>query len=163
MLEFYFSVLAPFYYKLWFWLLIIALLVTITYWAVKNRIIEIRLKANEESEKLRIEKEVLELEQKALRLEMNPHFIFNPINAIQDQIRIENNNGAKHSLSKFSKLMRQILDSSRMNYISLELELNILDNYLSIQKLTRDNSFEYSINLSSEINTKEEGIPSMII
>ncbi|MAW66251.1 MAG: hypothetical protein CMD18_08660 [Flavobacteriales bacterium] len=162
-LEFYFSVSSPYYYKLWFWLLIITLLVAITYWAVKKRILEIRLKANEQSEKLRLEKEVLELEQKALRLQMNPHFIFNALNAIQDQIRIENNKGARHSLSKFSKLMRQILDSSRMNYISLELELNILENYLSIEKLTRDNSFEYSIKLDSQIDSEEEGIPPMII
>ena len=69
------------------------------------------------------------MEQKALRLQMNPHFIFNALNAIQDQIRAENNKGARHSLNKFSKLMRQILDSSRTDYISLELELNILDNY----------------------------------
>jgi sensor histidine kinase YesM len=50
-----------------------------------------------------------------------------------------------------------------MNYISLELELDILDNYLSIEKLTRVNSFEYSIKLSSPIDSEEEGIPPMII
>ena len=47
-------------------------------------------------EKLRLEKEVLEMEQKALRLQMNPHFIFNALNAIQDQIREEDNKGARH-------------------------------------------------------------------
>ena len=163
MLEFYFVVSAPIYYKFWFWSLIVALLACVTYWVVKNRILEIKLKANEESEKLRLENEVLEMEQKALRLQMNPHFIFNALNAIQDQIRVENNRGARHSLSKFSKLMRQILDSSRMNYISLELELNILENYLAIEKLTRHNSFEYSIKLSPEIDSEEEGIPPMIV
>ena len=103
------------------------------------------------------------MEQKALRLQMNPHFIFNALNAIQDQIRAEDNKGARHSLSKFSKLMRQILDSSRTDYISLELELNILENYLSIEKLTRNNSFEYKVSIADDIDTEEEGIPPMII
>ncbi len=163
MLEFYFAVAAPFYYKIWFWTIILIGLIGLSYLIVKKRIREIRLKLNEESEKLRLEKEVLEMEQKALRLQMNPHFIFNALNAIQDQIRVEDNKGARHSLSKFSKLMRQVLDSSRTDYISLELELNILENYLNIEKLTRNNSFEYSINLGDDIDPEEEGIPSMII
>tara|TARA_B100001778_G_C18103358_1_gene412812 strand:- start:11 stop:511 length:501 start_codon:yes stop_codon:yes gene_type:complete len=59
--------------------------------------------------------------------------------------------------------MRQILDSSRTDYISLELELNILDNYLNVEKLTRNNSFEYSLDVNSEIDIEEEGIPPMMI
>ena len=59
--------------------------------------------------------------------------------------------------------MRQILDSSRTDYISLELELNILDNYLNIEKLARNNSFEYTIDVNSEIDTEEEGIPPMMV
>lgn len=163
MLQFYFAVAAPFYYKLWFWLIILFVLVGLSYFIVKSRIRQIKLKANEEAEKLRLEKEVLEMEQKALRLQMNPHFIFNALNAIQDQIRAEDNKGARHSLSKFSKLMRQILDSSRTDYISLELELSILENYLNIEKLTRNNSFEYSIDLLGDIDPEEEGIPPMMI
>ncbi len=163
MLEFYFAVAAPFYYEIWFWTIILVGLIGLSYLIVKKRIRKIKLKANEESEKLRLEKEVLEMEQKALRLQMNPHFIFNALNAIQDQIRVEDNKGARHSLSKFSKLMRQVLDSSLTDYISLELELNILENYLNIEKLTRNNSFEYSIDLGDDIDPEEEGIPSMIV
>lgn len=163
MLEFYFAVSAPIYYKMWFWFLLAFLFGGLTYWIVKKRIHQIKAKANEVAEKLRLEKEVLEMEQKALRLQMNPHFIFNALNAIQDQIRAENNKGARHSLNKFSKLMRQILDSSRTDYISLELELNILDNYLNIEKLARNNSFEYTIDVNSEIDTEEEGIPPMMV
>ncbi len=163
MLEFYFAISAPFYYKIWFWMLVILLLGVVAYFLIKKRIYQIKTKANEIAAKLKLEKEVLEMEQKALRLQMNPHFIFNALNAIQDQIRAENNKGARHSLNKFSKLMRQILDSSRTDYISLELELNILDNYLNIEKLTRNNSFEYSLDVDSEIDIEEEGIPPMMI
>ena len=163
MLEFYFAVAAPFYYKVWFWGIILLVLGGLTYLVIQQRIKAIKIKANEESEKLRLEKEVLEMEQKALRLQMNPHFIFNALNAIQDQIRAEDNKGARHSLSKFSKLMRQILDSSRTDYISLELELNILENYLSIEKLTRNNAFNYTIDVSSDIDPEEEGMPPMMI
>ena len=163
MLEFYFAVAAPFYYEVWFWAIILLVLGGLTYLVIQQRIKAIKIKANEESEKLRLEKEVLEMEQKALRLQMNPHFIFNALNAIQDQIRAEDNKGARHSLSKFSKLMRQILDSSRTDYISLELELNILENYLSIEKLTRNNAFNYTIDVSSDIDPEEEGMPPMMI
>lgn len=163
MLEFYFAISSPFYYKIWFWILLAFLFGGLAYWLVKKRIHQIKVKANELSEKLRLEKEVLQLKQKALRLQMNPHFIFNALNAIQDQIRAENNRGARYSLSKFSKLMRQILDSSRSDYISIESELTIIENYLTIEKLTRNNSFEYVINMSNEIDSEEEGIPPMII
>ena len=130
---------------------------------IKKRIKGIKLRANEEAEKLRLEKEVLEIEQKALRLQMNPHFIFNALNAIQDQIREEDNKGARHSLSKFSKLMRQILESSMDNYISLDQEIGMLENYLSIEKLTRNNTFKYSVVISPNIDSEEEGIPPMLI
>ncbi|MBI35629.1 MAG: hypothetical protein CMP67_09755 [Flavobacteriales bacterium] len=163
MLQFFFTVSAPFYHEIWFWLIVFLILTGVTYWILKRRITQIKNKANEEAEKLKLEKEVLEMEQKALRLQMNPHFIFNALNAIQDQIRAENNKAARHSLSKFSKLMRQILDSSRTDYISLELELNILDNYLNIEKITRNNSFQYRFEVSSEIDVEEEGIPPMLI
>lgn len=163
MIEFYFAVAAPFYYKIWFWTAIALVLIGIVVLVVKKRVNSITQKANEEAEKLRLEKEVLEMEQKALRLQMNPHFIFNALNAIQDQIRVEDNKGARHSLSKFSKLMRQILDSSRSDCIALELELNILENYLNIEKLTRNQSFDYKIILSEDIDPEEEGIPPMMI
>ena len=163
MIEFYFAVAAPFYYKLWFWLVLLLVISGVVFLVVKQRIKQIKVKANEEAEKLRLEKEVLEMEQKALRLQMNPHFIFNALNAIQDQIRAEDNKGARHSLSKFSKLMRQVLDSSRSDYISLELELSMLENYLNIEKLTREHSFNYSIDIADEIDPEEEGIPPMMI
>lgn len=163
MIEFYFAIAAPFYFKIWFWLIVLFLVAAIIYLLVKRRIRKITAKANEEAEKLRLEKEVLEMEQKALRLQMNPHFIFNALNAIQDQIRAEDNKGARHSLSKFSKLMRQVLDSSRSDYISLELELNMLENYLNIEKLTRNSSFNYAIEVTNDIDVEEEGIPPMII
>ena len=162
-LDFYFTISAPFFYKLWFWILVIIVLIAIAVLIIKKRINGIKLRANEEAEKLRLEKEVLEMEQKALRLQMNPHFIFNALNAIQDQIREEDNKGARHSLSKFSKLMRQILESSMDDYISLDQEIGMLENYLSIEKLTRNNTFKYSVVISPDIDSEEEGIPPMLI
>ena len=162
-LEFYFAVAAPFYYHIWFWFVVFVIVGAIAFLLIQQRIKIIKRKANEESEKFKLEKEMLEMEQKALRLQMNPHFIFNALNAIQDQIRAEDNKGARHSLSKFSKLMRQVLDSSRTDYISLELEMNILENYLSIEKLTRNNGFNYSIDVASDIDPEEEGMPPMMI
>ena len=106
---------------------------------------------------------MLELEQKTLRLQMNPHFIFNALNAIQDQIREGNNKNARYSLMKFSKLMRQILEHSMEERISLEQEISLIDNYLSIEKITRENTFKFKITVAEDIDVEEEGIPPMLI
>lgn len=162
-LEFYFIVKAPFYYTLWFWSVVAFVVITSVVWYLKLRIQQVKLKAKEVNDRLRLEKEVLEMEQKALRLQMNPHFIFNALNAIQDQIRENNNKNARHSLMKFSKLMRQILEHSMEDRISIEQEVSLIENYLSIEKITRENSFEYEIQVNEEIDVEEEGIPPMLI
>lgn len=162
-LDFYFIVKAPFYFTLWFWCGVLALLVFGIIVFLKTRIQKVKQKAKEVNDRLRLEKEVLEMEQKALRLQMNPHFIFNALNAIQDQIRENNNKNARHSLMKFSKLMRQILEHSMEERITLEQEVALIENYLSIEKLTRDNAFEFSIEVAEGIDDEEEGIPPMLI
>lgn len=162
-LDFYFIVKAPFYFTLWFWSVVLVVLILGVIYFLKTRIQKVKQKAKELTDRLRLEKEVLEMEQKALRLQMNPHFIFNALNAIQDQIRENNNKNARHSLMKFSKLMRQILEHSMEDRISIEQEVNLINNYLSIEKLTRDNSFEFTIEVDEEIDDEEEGIPPMLI
>lgn len=103
------------------------------------------------------------LEQKLFRLQMNPHFIFNAISSIQNFIVKNNPIEAGSYLSNFAKLMRSILVNSREEFISLEKEVETLDQYLSLQKLRLGEKLEYSIKINDDIDETELAIPPMMI
>ena len=108
-----------------------------------------------------LEQKAHNIEQTLLRTQMNPHFIFNALTAIQDYNNLGDPKKANLYLIKFSKLMRQVLDNSRSEFISLEQEINMLENYLSLQQLRPDCNFEYTINIDDEIFTEDVAIPPM--
>lgn len=103
-----------------------------------------------------------ELNQKLLLMQMNPHFIFNSIDTIQILIRNQQNNEAVSYLNKFSKLTRQILENSSENYISLDEELTMIDNYLVIQQLLYNNKFEFKIDVAPSLPTEMILLPPML-
>ena len=109
------------------------------------------------------EKKQIEIEQKLLRFQMNPHFIFNAISSIQNflfdkrELKI-----ALKYISQFGELMRQTLEHSRESYISLDKELASLRNYLSLQQLRYQNTFEYDIIVDSSLHAEEIMIPPLI-
>lgn len=149
----------PFYLTFWFILsttsiiiLILCLVGYIIWFRVKNR-----------NEELKMEKNLLTLEQKALRLQMNPHFLFNCLNSIKGYISENKSREAKLYLSKFAKLMRNILDNSRAAYITLESERQTLQNYMELEKISHPDLFEYEIEISEEIDADLMSIPPMII
>lgn len=123
----------------------------------------IKAQSEEERRKLLLEKEMVELEQKALRLQMNPHFIFNALNSIQSQIGTGNEKEARYYLAKFSGLMRQILDNSRNSTITLQEEINTLENYLLIEKYCNGDRFDYQISVDAKIETDYIHIPPMLL
>ncbi|CAM1365940.1 tetratricopeptide repeat protein [Tenacibaculum xiamenense] len=102
-----------------------------------------------------------EIEQNLLRVQMNPHFIFNAMSAIHDYIDKGAKVQAGQYLVKFSKLIRQVLDNSRNNFVTLEEEIKMLDNYLFLQNLRREHPFEYKINVSDDIDEEEIALPPM--
>lgn len=94
------------------------------------------------------------LNQKLLLSQMNPHFIFNSIDNIQSLIYNSQEKEAVNYLTKFSKLTRQILENSSEDFISLAEELNMIDNYLTIQQLLYNNKFNYSLRVDESIDTE---------
>ena len=94
---------------------------------------------------------------------MNPHFIFNSLNSIQQYILNGEIDNANKYLSKFSKLIRLVLHYSEYNFISLEEEINMLELYLSVEKTRFGNSFEYKILIEDELETEEIKIPNLMI
>lgn len=102
------------------------------------------------------------LKQKLLVSQMNPHFIFNSLNAIQNYIFKQDSYKAGSYLTQFSELIRMILDYSRKDYISIEEELKFLRNYLELQKLRFENKMDYDIVVDPSIETEFISIPPML-
>jgi len=103
-----------------------------------------------------------QLRQKLLLSQMNPHFVFNSIDNIKSLIYNKKDDQAVNYLTKFSKLMRQILEHSNENYIALDEEIALLENYLSIQQLLHNNKFEFAIDVALEMDTEAMYIPPML-
>lgn len=114
-------------------------------------------------EKLIIEKENAQFKLKALRSQMNPHFIFNSLNSIQYFIVQNENRFALNYLSKFSKLVRKILENSTQDRIQLSEEIAFLKNYIEIESLRFDKEILFEINVDDELLEDEIEIPSMLI
>ncbi|MEQ8535619.1 MAG: histidine kinase, partial [Imperialibacter sp.] len=102
-----------------------------------------------------------QLEQKALRSQLNPHFIFNALGAIQNYMLQNKPEDAASFMSRFARLMRQILENSREDFITLDEEVATLENYLELQLLRFNNSFEYELTVDEAIDPEEVSIPPM--
>ena len=114
-------------------------------------------------EKTRLEQQATANELKALRAQMNPHFIFNALNSIKSFNLNHDTEGANFYLTKFSKLIRQVLDNSRNEKITLKSELETLVLYLDMENMRVGDKFDYHINIDTEVETDFVEIPPMLI
>lgn len=112
---------------------------------------------------LKSEHQRVKLEQKLLISQMNPHFMFNCLNSIQQFIMSGQNNQAEIYLSKFSKLIRELLESSAKDNLTVKEDLNILKAYLEMESLRFGPSFYYSIKMDSKIDIEHTYIPHLMI
>lgn len=113
----------------------------------------------------KIEKmKAVQLQHRALRAQMNPHFMFNLLNAIQSEVNAGNIDVASDNLSCFAGLMRDSLEHSDREIISLESEIEFLNNYIELnQKLRFNSKLDYHITVDEELEPDIMGVPSMII
>ncbi|MBV7532920.1 tetratricopeptide repeat protein [Chitinophaga sp. sic0106] len=108
-------------------------------------------------------KQTLQLELRSLRSQMNPHFIFNSLSSIHRYIWSNNQEEASDYLTKFSKLMRLILDNTQHTFVPLNKELESLQLYLDLESLRCNGIFDYHIVVADDINDDEVLIPPMIL
>lgn len=106
---------------------------------------------------------MVDLELKALRSQMNPHFIFNSLNSIQYFVLKNEPKAAYTYLTKFSSLMRMILNNSVVKHISIQAELEWLETYLDLEKLRLENELDYKLNTDENLDIENTMIPSMLI
>jgi tetratricopeptide (TPR) repeat protein len=115
-----------------------------------------------EAEMLRLQATGLQL--KALRAQMNPHFMFNALNSLQNFIHSDDRDYAAKYLAKFAGLMRKSLEYSELEAISLEDEIEFLQDYLYInQKLRFEDRLQFEITVDEEIEDDITGVPTMIV
>ncbi len=112
---------------------------------------------------LEMNKILAESQLMALRAQMNPHFVFNCLNSIQECIVTEKYGEASKYLNKFSKLFRMVLSNSGRKSVTVEEEKDVLELYLELESMRFENGFSYRINMDEELDAEEILIPSMLI
>jgi len=122
-----------------------------------------RIIRKKEQQKTEHEKRIAGIELQALRSQMNPHFVHNSLNAIQYYIDRNEVEVYQTYLSKFSRLVRLFFDYSRVNTITLRDEINLLKNYLEIEKLRFEEKLNFTIEVDKLLDIDEQYIPSMLL
>jgi ligand-binding sensor domain-containing protein/two-component sensor histidine kinase len=163
-ISFQFFIDKPWYQKSWFLILVysgsalIVLLIVI----ISSR--RIKQKNKRKVAQLELENHLLSLEQKALQLQMNPHFIFNVLNGIKAMGYEGDTEQMNSTINTFATLLRSILNSSREEEISLQQEVQTLENYLVLEQQMAAQPFDYEIKTdTSGIDLEEILIPPMLI
>jgi LytS/YehU family sensor histidine kinase len=118
---------------------------------------------NEEIKEVNFKQQLSELEMKALRAQINPHFLFNCMNSINRMILNGETEDASRYLTKFSKLVRLILENSETPTVSLENELAMLESYIQLEALRFKGKINYQIVLDEMIEPESTYLPSMVL
>jgi tetratricopeptide (TPR) repeat protein len=122
-----------------------------------------RAKINAKRRISEMNRKISEITQANLRQQMNPHFIFNTLNSIQYYMYQHDKLATNNYLTKFSSLMRKVLENSQHTSVPLRDELDALNLYLDLEMIRFKDKFEYQINIDEEIDTLLYKVPTMLI
>ena len=143
----------PYWYETTlFYIFLLALFIITTYFVYRNRLRRIQERAN-----------LTDTELKVLRLQMNPHFIYNCLAAIQGYVLKQNIDKANGLISSFSKLMRRVLTESVKSYLTLGEEIELLESYLKTESIRFEDQLNYRFEVDPSLDSDEILIPSMIL
>lgn len=146
----------PFWQTWWFRSLCILIIVFIVYALVRRRIKSIRHEAE-------MKQKIAETEMMALRAQMNPHFIFNCLNSIDNLIQMDEKEKATMYLSKFAKLIRSILENAAKDVVPCWKDMETLKLYLELEELRWDKKFSYQFIIADEILNGDYKVPPLVI
>ncbi len=151
-----FTINSPIWQRWWFYLLmfLIGSSVVAVLFMIRIRFIKRRAE---------LRNKVTASQLTALKSQMNPHFLFNILNSLQDLILKHDIKNSNYYLNKFSLMMRKVLDVSGQDEISLATEVEMLDTYLELEKLRFGNDFNYTIKVDDAIDIDNLHLPPMII
>jgi LytS/YehU family sensor histidine kinase len=120
-------------------------------------------KKNIEIEKVKYKQELNKSKLAALKSQMNPHFIFNALNSIQEFIVSNKKELASNYLADFADLMRSYLQHSQEDAVSLHDEIETLDLYLKLERIRFEEDFEFTIHCDESIDKEQTNIPSFLL
>jgi hypothetical protein len=150
----------PLWYRPWFIALNILILLILI-----GLIYRMKIKAIHRTSQLKHDynKKLANIKMAALRAQMNPHFMFNSLNAINTYILKEETEEASEYLTKFSQLMRAVLSNSKSTLVSLSDELKALRLYIELEALRFEEEFQYSIEVGPDLDTSQIAFPPLLI
>ncbi len=151
-----FTITPPFWQTWWFYLFVVIIVSGAVSGIFLFRIREVRKRD-------RVQHDLRASELSALKAQMNPHFVFNALNSIQDYILMNQTELANDYLGKFARLMRKTLDQSQQNTVTLAEELDLLNLYLELEAIRFEDEFAYSVNVEKLLNPELTEIPAMIV
>ena len=158
---FSFTVTPPFWFTWWFYLVMIIIMSSVVWWLiVRKQKIELDKRA---TQLIMDKSKMLTLEQQALNSSMNRHFIFNALNSIQYYINRQDKKSANKYLSSFAKLVRKNLDSSLVNEVYIDEEIERIVLYLKLEQMRFQDKFSYHINVDDSVGFQTIKIPSMLL
>jgi two-component system sensor histidine kinase LytS len=164
LIKFSFFIEKPLLEKLWFIIAVSCTLISIVVFYILLSFKRIKQKNKDKISQLAIENHMLSLEQKTLQLQMNPHFIFNVLNGIKALGSLGKIQQMNETIHTFASLLRSILNSSKLEEVSLAKEIKTLRNYMNLEQQMSSNLFEYTIDIKTKnIDPEELLIPPMLL
>jgi ligand-binding sensor domain-containing protein len=158
-----FSIARPFWKTWWFYTTLVLVVLLLIYILFRNTVKKLEIKQANELQKELTNKKLILSQLENLRSQMNPHFIFNALNSIQEYIVMNEKDLASSYLVKFSRLIRIYLDHSREDEILLSEEIKALEIYLDLEKIRFEDLLHYEIKVSDQIIATAIKIPSLFI
>ena len=158
--RFSFIILTPWHKQWWFLLLVIIMLIGFSLLGFHLRLNYVR---KAEKKKREVLSKITELETKALQAQINPHFIFNSMNSIQNFVLDNDVDDALIYLNSFSKIIRMTLDFVDKKFISLSDEINYLRYYVQLENMRFDELFDFEVDMDLEIDPETTFIPPMLL
>ncbi|GAB2837860.1 histidine kinase [Ferruginibacter profundus] len=155
-----FSIAAPFWKTGWFYIVIAVLTISGISWMFNKRNKKTRQRLEEKNN---YQKQLALLEQQALQSQMNPHFIFNCLNSIQQYILTNEKEKANQYLTGFAALIRQTLDISSQKSITVSEEASYLKKYLNMERMRFGDTFNYSITINNNVKADYIHMPALLL
>jgi signal transduction histidine kinase len=155
-----FEAATPFWNQLWFKILELAIFIAVTWLFISWRIRQVR---RQQDQKAMQGRRMAELEHIALQAQMNPHFIFNCLNSIQQFVFDKDMMATNEYISSFARLIRATLNQSSRPFISVAEEMEYLSDYLSLEKMRFKNKMDFFIELGKEVEAGDLLLPPMLL
>ena len=158
-LKFAFTVTPPVWQRWWFIASELAFMGAVIFLIFRIRLNQLRKEQQRES---RMQIAIAKNELKALRAQMNPHFLFNSLNSIQQYILNHKEEEAVFYLNRFARLMRMILNNSEKQTVTLSEEISALELYIELERMRFSNKFDFEIRVG-DVDPDYEQIPTMLL